>query len=76
MASTFDIKIVVRPNHLCGDDAASESALLHAIDVINNKHLIDPEILVFLQAISPLRKSDDIDNALNHFIKGSKIRRN
>ena len=69
LASKFDIKTIVRPNQLCGDDATSESALLHAIDVINNEHLLYPEIIVFLQATSPLRKSNDIDNALNHFIE-------
>ena len=69
LAKKFGIKTVVRPDHLCGDDATSESALLHAIDVINNKHSIYPEIIVFLQATSPLRLIDDIDNSLNFFIK-------
>ena len=38
------------------------------IKVIISEYLISPDIIVFLQATSPLRLIDDIDNALKHFL--------
>ncbi len=52
-----------RPAELSGDESSSESALIHAIDQLSS----DPEIVVFLQATSPLRKTDDVENALQTF---------
>ncbi len=42
--------------------------LLHALEVINDDYSIHPDIIVFLQATSPLRLFDDIDKSINHFI--------
>ena len=58
-------KIIKRPKKLSIDRAPSESAILHAISKI--KEL--PDIIVFMQATSPVRKKNDIKNAINQFIK-------
>jgi len=65
----FGFKTINRPASLCNDDSTSESALIHSLEVIKEKYNITPEIIVFLQATSPLRKKDDIDNAINYFIE-------
>lgn len=57
-----------RPDSISGDTASSESALLHAIEVIGE----EVEMVVFLQATSPLRKPDDINRAIEMF-KRSKF---
>ena len=67
LADTFEIKTIIRPEHLCDDNSTSESALLHAINFIKSDFKICPDIIVFLQATSPLRLVDDIDNAINLF---------
>ena len=68
LADIFDINTIVRPDYLCSDNSTSESALLHALEVINDDYSIYPDIIVFLQATSPLRLFDDIDNSLIQFI--------
>ena len=68
LARNFDIQTIFRPKRLCTDNSTSESALLHALDKINNEYSLFPEIIVFLQATSPLRLNNDIDNALKQFL--------
>ena len=45
-------EVVDRPDHLSGDDASSESALLHALDVLRGRGT-EPEVVVLVQATSP-----------------------
>lgn len=52
-------RIVERPLELAGDTASSESALLHALDVIGGA-----DILVFIQSTSPFIDPNDLDAAV------------
>jgi len=65
IASSYGAKPILRPKNISDDKATSESALLHALEVIGD----EPDLVVFLQTTSPLRKPDDIDNAINKLIK-------
>ena len=65
VASNYGGKSILRPHEISGDMSSSESAILHALDQMNS----EPDLIVFLQATSPLRKMDDIDNAINKLIK-------
>ena len=56
---------IKRPIKISGDKATSESALIHAIKTIN----FEIDVIVFLQATSPLRSTNDIDNAIKKFLK-------
>lgn len=56
-----------RPDELSSDTATSESALKHAILEIRKSVHVD--YVVFLQCTSPIRKHDDIDNALATMIE-------
>jgi N-acylneuraminate cytidylyltransferase len=53
-------KIIERPKELAGDTSSTEEALLHAIDEIDER----TRIIVLLQCTSPLRRSQDIDEAI------------
>jgi CMP-N,N'-diacetyllegionaminic acid synthase len=53
--------VVRRPFELAGAMATSESALLHALD---ERDGADPDLVVFLQATSPVRRPDDVDAAI------------
>lgn len=77
--STDDQKIVAltekmgatavhRPIELAGDEATSESALLHVLNWRNEQGLSDPNLVVFLQCTSPVRRGDDIDGAVRQLI--------
>jgi N-acylneuraminate cytidylyltransferase len=57
-------EVVWRPAEISGDQASSESALLHALDYFADGDGRDPNLVVFLQATSPLRRADDIRKAV------------
>jgi YrbI family 3-deoxy-D-manno-octulosonate 8-phosphate phosphatase len=59
-ASADGARVVSRPAPLSGDEATSESALLHALDQLD----AEPGILVFLQATSPFIDPVDLDAAI------------
>lgn len=52
-----------RPRRLASDTASSESALQHAVDWIEGLQRL-PDLVVFLQATSPLREPEDITGAI------------
>jgi CMP-N,N'-diacetyllegionaminic acid synthase len=68
VSEKYGAKIIRRPESISGDFASSEDALLHALDVIENEYKITPDFVVFLQATSPLRKSDDIKKCIEQII--------
>jgi len=65
VASHYGAKPILRSQEISGDESSSESALLQVLDQVR----VEPDLVVFLQATSPLRKPDDIDNAINLLIK-------
>lgn len=55
---------VPRPEEIAGDTASSESAWLHALD--ERERQVGPfDLVVALQATSPIREASDIDRALS-----------
>ena len=59
-------KVIQRPPELATDKATTESVIEHYLRLSKTK----PDIIVLLQATSPLRPKGSLDNALNHFQKG------
>ena len=53
-------EIIERPDALARDTSSTEEALLHALDAMQDS----PEIVVLLQCTSPLRRDNDIDEAI------------
>lgn len=67
ISMSYGAKCIKRPDDISGDKASSESALLHAIFEIE-KECGEIDLIVFLQATSPLRETKDIDNAIEKLI--------
>lgn len=67
VAEAYGAAVVTRPAELAVDTATSESALLHVLDARNAEGLADPDLIVFLQPTSPVRRPDDIDRAVDAF---------
>ena len=59
-----DRRAIRRPAAISGDTASSESALLHVLEHLQQTEGYQPDLVVFLQATSPLRQPDDIQNAI------------
>lgn len=60
-------QVIDRPADLSGPTASSEAALLHALEWLEQARKPLPDIIVFLQATSPLRQKHDIEEALHQF---------
>lgn len=69
VSKQFGAKVIWRPKEIANDIASSEEALIHAMDVIEKYDTVNR--VVFLQATSPIRKRDDIDNAMSVFKRGN-----
>lgn len=57
-------EVVFRPADISGDRAPSESALLHVLRYLDESENYQPDLVVFLQATSPIRKSGSLDQAI------------
>lgn len=64
LAREYGADVVMRPAEISGDAATSESALLHALDTYCANGHTEPDLVVFLQCTSPVRRRGDIDNAI------------
>ena len=69
VARKFGAQVVLRPFELATDTATSESALLHVLDYLYNQEKYESDIVVFLQCTSPIRRPDDIDEAICLFLR-------
>jgi N-acylneuraminate cytidylyltransferase len=57
-------EVIDRPAHLASDEAPTEPALLHAVDVAEQRHEATCDAVLLLQATSPLRPARAIDAAV------------
>ena len=64
VARDFEAEVIERPPEISGDTATSESCLAHALDYLKARENLEPDVVVFLQATSPLRDAADIQKAL------------
>ena len=62
-AKEYGAEVVRRPTAIAGDTASSESALLHALDTLEQQSSL-PKQLVFLQCTSPFTHAAQIDRVL------------
>lgn len=69
VAREWGAEVVTRPAELSGDDATSESALLHALDVLAERGL-DVGVVAFLQATSPFIDPRDLAEAVRRVAEG------
>lgn len=71
VSESYGSKGIKRPDCLATDTATSESALLHALEVIEAERKGTPDYVVFLQATSPLRTNTDIDQAIETLLSNA-----
>ena len=64
LSKSYGATTLKRPTDLSLDTSSSESALLHTIETITD----DYEYIVFLQATSPIRTTEDIDKCIETLV--------
>ncbi|MDE7434590.1 MAG: acylneuraminate cytidylyltransferase family protein [Lachnospiraceae bacterium] len=62
-----NVMIVDRPEDISGDEATTEAALLHALDVMDKKFGKKYDAVLTLQATSPLRLPETLMSFVEHF---------
>ncbi|MDF1653930.1 MAG: acylneuraminate cytidylyltransferase family protein [Coxiellaceae bacterium] len=67
VAENYGANTIARPGAISGDIATSESAWLHALDYFKERN-INCDMMLGMQATSPLRSSNDLDNAIELFV--------
>lgn len=63
------IYVVNRPSNISGDSASTESALVHAITLMEKKRNIKYDAVLTLQATSPLRKAETLRKFVGEYEK-------
>lgn len=61
-------EVIKRPPAISGDNASSEQALHHVLDELEQSESFAPDLVVFLQCTSPIRRDHDIDRAIETVI--------
>lgn len=64
VARAAGAEVVERPPEISGDVATSESALRHVLDLLAERERYSPDVVVFLQCTSPIRRAGDVDAAV------------
>lgn len=62
-----EVIVVERPAEISGDAAKTEDALIHAVEYMKDKYDKEYDAVVTLQATSPLRKSETIQDFLKAY---------
>ena len=63
IAIKYGAHAIVRPDDISGDHATSESAITHALGIIE-KYRNRPDAICFMQCTSPIRTGDEIRSAI------------
>ena len=65
----YGAEVIKRPKNISGDKHHSDLALKHVLDVLYQKERYKPDLVVFLQATSPIRRPIHIDQAINKLME-------
>jgi len=69
IAESFGAAIIRRPDSISEKIASSEAALIHAMEFVKANYHFEPDLIVFLQESSPLRKQNDINDCINKLLE-------
>jgi CMP-N,N'-diacetyllegionaminic acid synthase len=67
----YGAEVVERPKEFARDNSPASDAIMHLIDFFEKKGEFF-DILIWLEPTSPLRKENDLDNAIEFFLKNIK----
>lgn len=65
----YGAEVLRRPSALADDVTTSEATLIHVLESLKRDEQYQPDMIVFLQCTSPIRRQGDIDNAISKFVE-------
>jgi CMP-N,N'-diacetyllegionaminic acid synthase len=69
VAVMFGAEVIRRPPEISGDTARSEAAIVHVLEELSRREGYEPDLVVFLQATSPLRRPEDVQAAIDLLLR-------
>ena len=69
VARQYDVEVIDRPSELAKDDTPARPVYQHAIKYLEEVEKLHPDIIVILQPTTPCRLAEDIDSAIDIFLK-------
>ncbi len=69
VSQKYGAEIIMRPQALATDISPSEDALIHAVESLESNEKVQVDLIVFLQATSPLRPPELIDQCIDKLIE-------
>ena len=70
IAEEFGAEVLGRPKELARDESLVIDAIYHMLNFLQNDNY-NPDIIIMLQVTSPLRTTEDIDNAIELFLNSN-----
>jgi len=71
VAGKYGAEVIKRPAALAADEAPTEPTLLHVVKRLKEKENYKADIIILLQATSPMRKGTLIKEAFHQFLENS-----
>lgn len=68
VARKWGAEVIKRPEELARDETPTIDIIIHVLDYLKKEENYTPDTVVLLQPTSPLRTSEDIDNAIGLFL--------
>jgi CMP-N,N'-diacetyllegionaminic acid synthase len=72
VSKSFGVEVLKRPKDLAQDDTPTSDVIIHVIETLE-KEGFKYDFIVLLESTSPLRKDDDIDNAIEIIVDTNSI---
>lgn len=69
VSSELGAEIIKRPDEISGSHSTTEQAIQHVLDTLDETEGYKPDIVVLLQVTSPIRKQNDVSEAIELFIE-------
>ncbi len=69
VAAMFGAEVIRRPSEISGDTARSEAAIVHVLEELSRRERYESDLVVFLQATSPLRRPEDVQAAIDLLVR-------
>ena len=71
ISQSYGAEVIIRPPELARDESPTEDVIINVLEQLKNKEQYSPDLIILLQPTSPLRTTDDIDDAIKTFLASS-----
>jgi CMP-N-acetylneuraminic acid synthetase len=68
VSRAYGAEVLMRPLELARDESPTEDVIINVLEQLHGTEHYTPDIIILLQPTSPLRTTEDIDDAMNTFL--------